>query len=225
MRRRVAFLALVTVLALVVNVLAAEVTVYLPNGQRITRQVKSLKEARFNSIVPQKYDVSCGAASLATLLKYYYGKDVTEEEIIKEMLELGDKEKIKREGFSLLEMKRYAEKRGYVAAGYKITADKLEKLKVPAITLLNVRGYAHFVVLKGVSEGKAFIADPAFGNKSMELADFDKAWNKVIFVVLSNSQNGRNEFTKDETVKAPKNEVRRILDIGTRNIFPNPNEF
>jgi len=64
--------------------------------------------------------VSCGAAALATIFNYYYGERVGEQELVREMLELGDKEKIRKEGFSLLEIKRFAERQGYVSRGYRL---------------------------------------------------------------------------------------------------------
>ena len=142
------------------------------------------------------------------------------------MLELGDKEKIQKEGFSLLEMKRFAERRGYVAGGYRITdVDKLTNLKVPAITLINVRGYAHFAVIKGVSEGQVFIADPAFGNRSRPLEDFAGEWNNVILVVLSDSRPPTSAFALDPTLKAPGRDVMVIVDRGLRTIAPGAGEF
>ena len=73
--------------------------------------VRSITELRFKNVVRQAYDLSCGAAAMATLLKYYYAEDVTEQQAVAAMLELGEREKIEKDGFSLLEMKRFAEHR------------------------------------------------------------------------------------------------------------------
>ena len=45
--------------------------------------VQSLKDRRDAQIVKQDLDYSCGAASLATILNGFYGKTVTEDEILK----------------------------------------------------------------------------------------------------------------------------------------------
>jgi predicted double-glycine peptidase len=45
--------------------------------------VKSWTEFRDENLVKQQYDYSCGAASLATVLKYFFNEEVTEKEIIK----------------------------------------------------------------------------------------------------------------------------------------------
>jgi predicted double-glycine peptidase len=188
--------------------------------------VRSITELRFKNVVKQAYDLSCGAAAMATLLKYYYAEDITEQETVGAMLELGDKEKIQKDGFSLLEMKRFAEQRGYVSAGYRINDVKnLAKLKVPAITLITVRGYAHFVVVKGIAQGQVFLADPAFGNRSRPLDSFAGEWNNVVLVVLSESRAGESAFTLDPTLKAPTGDIVPILDRGLRSIAPRPGEF
>ena len=65
---------LVAMLLLPVGAPAAEVPVRLnlyEEGGVLTKQVKSLKEMRQRQMIPQTRDYSCGAASLATLLRYY----------------------------------------------------------------------------------------------------------------------------------------------------------
>jgi predicted double-glycine peptidase len=137
-------------------------------------------------MIRQAYDVSCGAAALATILKYYYGaEEMTEQEVIKGMIEIGDMEKIRKFGFSLLELKRFAEARGYLSTGFRMkNVNALSKLKVPAIGLINVRGYKHFVVIRGVSRGQVYVADPAFGNRAKPLASFDEEWDGVLLLVV-----------------------------------------
>jgi predicted double-glycine peptidase len=188
-------------------------TLPVPGGTTLVNMpVKSLVELRFTNVVRQAYDVSCGAAALATILKYYYGESVTEQMIVDAMMAIGDKEKIQKDGFSLLEMKRYAERRGYVSVGYKVSdLDKLSKLKVPVISLVNARGYNHFVVIKGVADGQVFTADPAFGNQSRSLEAFSQQWNGVILVLLSDTKNGNSHFTLDPTLRAPVGQVIPLL--------------
>jgi len=208
----------------VATVEAAPVPV--PGRDLLNVPVQSLVALRFKNVVRQAYDVSCGAAALATLLKYYYGEQVTEHEIVQAMLKLGDATKIQEEGFSLLEMKRYAQQQGYVVGGYRIDdVHHLNKLKAPVITLMNIRGYAHFVVIKGVAEGQVFIADPAFGNRSQSLEKFAQEWNRTILVILSNTNAGQNAFTLDPALKAPMREVILLLDRALHTITPAAGEF
>src|SRR5687768_7217859 len=81
--------------------------------------VRSLAEIRQDRVVIQQWDTSCGAAALATLLKYQHGLDVSEKQIAQGMLRRTDPLKVKvRGGFSLLDLKRYADASGLEGTGY-----------------------------------------------------------------------------------------------------------
>src|SRR5258706_4158599 len=89
-----------------------------------------------------------------------------------------------RRGFSLLDLKRYAEARGFQADGYAgLSLADLEELG-PAIVAVNLDGYPHFVVFRARSADRVLIADPAFGNRSVEVEGFEKAWPKIGFDVV-----------------------------------------
>ena len=188
--------------------------------------VKTMIDLRFKSVIRQKRDLSCGAAALATLFTYYYGDKVNEQTIIKSVFKFGDKEKIKKDGFSMLELKKYGESRRYVAQGFRIPDVKnLTKLRIPVITLINTRGYNHFVVIKGVKNGKVFIADPAYGNISRPLKEFAKGWKKVILVFLNREKTGDNKFALDPMLKGPVEDMRYLIDRSLGTIRPGFGEF
>jgi predicted double-glycine peptidase len=206
--------------------LAGAATVPAPGHALYNVKVKSLVDLRFKNVVRQAYDLSCGAAALATLLTYFYAEDTDEQQIIEAMFELGDKEKIQKDGFSMLELKRYGEQQGYLSQGYRVKdAGSLNELKIPAITLINTRGYNHFVVIKGIQDGQVFIADPAFGNSSRPLDSFGKDWTNVILVLLSATNGGNNLFTLDPTLRGRRDEIIPLLDRGLFHIRPSPGEF
>src|SRR4030067_3094086 len=78
---------------------ASEVRVNAAVGGYMSKSVTSMREMKFKNVVPQQHDFSCGAASMATILKYGYGVDeINEANIVKEMIEKGDPEKIKGKG-------------------------------------------------------------------------------------------------------------------------------
>lgn len=205
---------------------AGDLVPAMPGGTLFRVPVKSLVELRFENVIRQGADLSCGAAALATLLKYFYGEDVAERDVIDGAASVGDREKIEREGFSMLELKRYSEKLGYVSAGFKIAdVNELTNLKVPVIALVNNRGYAHFVVLKGVFDGKVLIADPAFGNRSRPLAGFAGEWGHVVLAVVSEKLAGDAAFRTHTTVAARANELPNLLDFGLRPVSPARGDF
>jgi predicted double-glycine peptidase len=147
--------------------------------------VRSLREIRQANIVIQQWDTSCGAAALATLLKYQHGLQVSEKEIAEAMLRVTDPLKVKvRGGFSLLDLKRYADARGLEGVGYmKLDLDDLIDF-APAIVPVDVRGYPHFVVVRGKTDDKILIADPAFGNRTMDVQTFQSAWQGNIGFIV-----------------------------------------
>jgi len=148
--------------------------------------VRSLKEAKFRSTVRQQYDFSCGSAALATLLTYHYGQPVTETEVFQYMYVRGDRAKIQREGFSLLDIKGYLEGHGYEADGFETTLDKLAEVSVPAIVLINENGYQHFVVIKGLRESEVLLGDPSIGSRIVQRSRFEQMWvNSIVFVITS----------------------------------------
>ena len=79
----------------------------------------SMKERQFRYTERQQYDFSCGSAALSTLLTHHYGDPVKEAAVYTTMWEKGDHAKIRKEGFSMLDMKRFLQSRGYAADGYR----------------------------------------------------------------------------------------------------------
>jgi uncharacterized protein len=156
--------------------------------------VTSLLEMRRDRVVVQEWDLSCGAAALATLLNYQHDDDVSEREIAISLI--GREEYLAnpvlvrvRQGFSLLDLKRYVDQRGYLGLGYGRL--KLAELveRAPILVPVRLNGFNHFVVFRGMLGNRVLLADPAFGNRTMLAAKFEAAWldydgiGKVGFVV------------------------------------------
>lgn len=184
------------------------------NGLRMEVKVRGLAELKFNMVVRQGYDVSCGAAAAATILRHYYNDtEIDERMLVESMMRLGDQQRIKSQGFSMLEIKRAVEERGYIANGYRLgSVEELTKLKVPALTLINTRGYSHFVVVKAVERNVAYVADPAFGNLLKSVSEFESGWDRVVLLILNERRERNGAFVMDQTVKAPVDQVIRLMD-------------
>ena len=166
----------------------------------------SLREARFRAMVRQQYDFSCGSAALSTLLTYHYRFPVDEQAIFEEMFARGDAEKIKREGFSLLDMKRYLDAHGFQADGFEAPLEKLASVGIPAIVLINDHGYNHFVVVKGLRDERILIGDPSGGTRAMTKKAFEAIWvNQILFVISNQQSNALFNTAADwrVAVKAP----------------------
>lgn len=157
----------------------------LPNGAMFTRPVESMAEGRFRHLVRQHTDYSCGAAALATILRYAYRLDADEATVIEGMMMVSEPEVVRQRGFSLLDIKRYVESLGMRGRGYRVDEERLRSLRVPAIVLMDVAGFRHFVVLKQVMGDTVEIGDPMLGNRSVPFDEFMAGWpSRAVFVVI-----------------------------------------
>lgn len=175
---------------------AAEIPIQA--GGAFSVPVVSMKETRFQKTIRQQYDFSCGSAALATLLTYHYDFPVSEQMVFREMFERGDQAKIRKEGFSLLDIKNFLAARGFQSDGYLVGVEKLSIAKVPAIALIKERGYHHFVVIKGLRDGRVLMGDPSAGTRAVTQARFKELWvNGVLFVIKNRHDAARFNVAAD----------------------------
>lgn len=167
-------------------------------GSPIKKNVISMREQRYVNLVKQDTDFSCGAAALATILKYAYDRDVTEESVLRGLLEVSDAETVRKKGFSLLDIKRYTQSIGFRGRGYKVNPEKIKVIKIPTIMLVDIRGYKHFVVFKAYRDGKVYLADPALGNKIISFEEFTSIWSGVVFAVIGKNFNRNTVLLQPE---------------------------
>ena len=161
------------------------------SGIRLDPPVRSMKDLRDKDLVKQRFDYSCGAAALATILRYGFGENVSEREILVQLFGLLSEEEKKisrKEGFSLLDLQRVALARHYKAQGFRLDPQYLGKLAGPAIVFIEPHGYKHFAVLRGLSGDRVYLADPSRGNIRVPVYTFLEGWLQndgkgIIFVV------------------------------------------
>ena len=166
-------------------------TVEIGSGVRINVPLKTWKALRDENLIVQRFDYSCGSAALATLMRYGYGHEVGERDILDAVFETlsGDEEALRRdEGLSLLDLQRVAQARGFRAQGFKLRPEDLPKLKGPVIVFISPRGYDHFAVLRGVRGDRVYVADPSRGNLRQPAYRFLDDWlgddgKGIIFVI------------------------------------------
>jgi uncharacterized protein len=198
------------------------IPVEIGGGTRVFVPTRSFKDLRDEHIVKQAFDYSCGAAALATLLTYGLDDPMSEQEVIGEMLkalEAEDEALRKKEGFSLLDMQRVVQARGYKAQGFRIAPEFLDKLQGPVIVFIRPRGYEHFAVLRGVRGQTAYLADPSRGNRREPMYAFLDMWlgddrKGIIFVV--EPEDGP---IGDTLLAVEESELPRPDLIGVRQLF------
>ncbi|TMH28050.1 MAG: peptidase C39 family protein [Betaproteobacteria bacterium] len=148
-------------------------------------QMEPHSEFKYRHIVRQAYDYSCGSAALVTVMNNYLGIAVSEQQAMEGMLAHGEREKIiARRGFSLLDMKRYLATLGADAAGFRADLNDLATLKQPGIVPIDYAGFKHFVVFRGLRDGKVFVADPSAGHVIFSVAEFTKLWDRNTLFML-----------------------------------------
>ncbi len=177
------------------NAKAAEVELSV-GADRISKRVRSFKELRQQGVIMQQQDYSCGAAAVATILNYQYQDKLSEQEVIGFIFvhgqtpEEGIKKYLRRQGFSLLDLKRFAEFRGYKTTGYKgMTLDDLVETlneeRTPILVPISPMGYNHFVIVRAIFGKRIYLADPALGNISMTINHFLGIWVEGIGFIVS----------------------------------------
>lgn len=195
------FLLLVVFIAsLLINspVRAGSISIPGFGGGDFKLDIDSKQEARWDTVIRQQYDYSCGSAALATLLTYHYDMPTPESKVFEEMFKAGNQAKIKNQGFSMLDMKRYLDDRGFRAGGFRMTLDQFVKIGVPGITVINTKGYKHFVVIKGIEGDRVMIGDPAAGTAVVTREVFEGLWNGAILAARNHIEVARSNFNTSE---------------------------
>lgn len=143
--------------------------------------VRSIIEKRHQNVVLQQWELSCAAAALATILRYQHGVPVTERSVALGLIDraeyIANPDLVRfRQGFSLLDLKRFVDGLGYdgIGLGQLALPDLFER--APVIVPVNLQGFPHFVVFRGGTLNSVLLADPAFGNITMSKAKFLKGW-------------------------------------------------
>ena len=196
-----AFFGLAICLALFAAPLRATDFWLFPRVDTLDLDVRSMQELKYIETIRQGFDFSCGSAAVATLLSHHYALPTDELEVFKEMWAHGNQEKIRREGFSLLDMKHYLEARGFRSDGFRISASRLEEVGVAGIVLLDKLETPHFVLVVGARGDELLVSDPARGIRTLSVEELEASWNGVFFVVRGQATLARGHFNDPEVWK------------------------
>ncbi len=191
---------------------------------------KSWIEIKDKQVVKQKYDFSCGASSLATILTYFFNDKTSEEQIIKfvigkRRLYYKKIKDLKKEDFYLTmkDLIDYLKHNGYKATAVALNINHLYYLKYPVVIYMVFRGQEHFSVFKGIDSKYVYLADPSLGNVSIPIERFKKYFytrknkklkGKAILIYKNTTTNYSflkiNHLTLDEIFK--KLDIKDILN-------------
>jgi predicted double-glycine peptidase len=155
----------------------------------IQKRICSYQELQRRNIVMQQRDYSCGAAALATLVKFYWGDPVTEEtflnavdQVLKDPADRLDRIK---NGLTITDLRRAAVAEGYLASIGKLSIQQLRESKAPLLVGIVVDEFDHFVVYRGADDYYVYLADPARGNLRLPIWEFRCIWQKNAVLVVA----------------------------------------
>jgi hypothetical protein len=148
----------------------------------------SYKEFQQHGIVMQQRDYSCGAATLATIARYYWGEPVDENYFLKFLPDLLPEDQVReriKNGLALTDLRDLAKKGNYDASMRRIEFEVLRTTKAPVIVGITTNGQDHFVVFRGADEIYAYLADPIRGQIRVPIVDFIQQWQKNAILVIA----------------------------------------
>jgi ATP-binding cassette, subfamily C, bacterial len=127
-------------------------------------------------LVLQHSEEDCGAACIATVLKYY--SRIISLNRVREAVGT------RQQGTTLLGLRRGGEAFGFNARQVKVTKELVDRLnEAPLPAIIHWKGY-HWVVLYGQKKDKYVIADPAVGVRYLSRPELDEGWSNGIMLLL-----------------------------------------
>lgn len=208
------FLITIIPTLIVAQTYAADIVVDNVSASRLHKSVQSYKALREKNIVMQAYDYSCGAASLATIFANDYDDSVSEQALLKLGMQVAqsDEKTIREKGFSLLDLKKIAESRGYRTRGLRLRLQQLAELTDPVMIFYTPNGYPHFSVFKKVQGNRVYLADPIRGNIRVSSHRFLTQWQGIALVVYKDGAAPLSYALDEDRVSEPsRQQVYRQL--------------
>lgn len=174
---------------------------------------------RYEATVPQAFDYTCGASSVATILTYYFDRPTTEAEIIgalRKRYSIEEIAKRRETGLSFDDLIFAANQLGYSAEGAHIVSNELRKLEGPVIVHLDKGKFQHFAVLRLVGDSVFYLSDPVVGQVAMSSAEFESEFSGNILALWKEGV----ELPRTALLSRPRDGVSLLNTVGRLNNVP-----
>jgi uncharacterized protein len=174
----------------------------------VMQRPRSFHQRRFDNVVRQVLEFSCGSASLATVLTFFLSRPTTEAEVIgilKERYPTFEKWKEKsNDGFSFEDIIFAADQLGFRSEAARVGIEQLMRLDGPVIVHLNKGTWQHFTVLRRFHQGFAYLADPINGQVTILAEEFAQEYTGSALAVWD----PRKRLSKRSPLQAVRNGLR-----------------
>lgn len=168
----------------------ASIAVGCAAGPRINDRPIPFLAMRYDATVPQKEDFTCGAASIASILTYYWQTPTSETKVLDTLngrYTEAQVHHISETGLSFDDLIYMAQKLGFSAAGAKVALDQLPNLAGPVIIHLDKGNFKHFIVLRKVGDHVYYVSDPVVGQLTMHADEFEAQYTGNALAVWKSS--------------------------------------
>lgn len=144
---------------------------------------------RYQSVVGQTTDFTCGPAALATLLTHYYGTPVSEQTFTeRSVADMQARGKEVTEGLTMLSLKNALSAEAITSDGYRLDIDQLRQVMETGLPVVANVQYpkGHYYLVLGLDDHSVLLADPSWGVRSQPIENFLNAWNGVVLIPQPN---------------------------------------
>ncbi len=185
----------------------------------------SLLALRYEATIPQQFDYTCGAASVATMLTYYWNRPITENQVIdvlKRRYTLDELARRRESGLSFDDLIFAARGLGFEAQGAQVGVDELNKLAGPAIVQLSNSKFQHFVVLRRVGAGVYYVSDPIVGELAMSGPEFCDEFQGYVLAIWQSGASlpSKAKLANPRDGLSVTNSLAKIINAGSWQPHP-----
>lgn len=139
-------------------------------------------DRRFRNMLRQELDMSCGAASIASLVRFYGGAALTEADMLLLLAEIvpeQDQAAVLVDGFSLLHIKHALQTLGLDLKAATTFNNQLVRFGSPALLQLKTQQGFHFVIWHGKYRGLHWLGDPSRGDMWLTDEELELEWTGI----------------------------------------------
>lgn len=158
-----------------------------PAAAQEMRRPVSFQARRYQNVVRQVLEFSCGSAALATVLTFYLNRPTTEADVITLLRERYPTREAWTEkaqtGFSFEDIMFCADRLGFAGQAARMDARQLPRLAGPVIVHLDKGSWQHFSVLRVARDGFYYLADPIAGQTTFLEAEFRREFTGAVLAV------------------------------------------